>query len=405
MSDAIVPPPPGVDTPVEDAPAPPPRRATSAPAPDALVPMTTLEQRREARAKARERRATASTGVAPWQPPVTAAGPSPVAGIAPSAAPMATAPGSPGELPAPASRAPQPYGYAPTGFEPQPQGYAPQPYGYAVQPQGYAAPPYGYAPTEAYGYAAQMYGYAPQPYAAVPSVYGYAPVPYGPVPYAQQIPKRPFTRAQRRAALLGSLVGQTILSLALHVLIGGLVVGGFIAMMQTATPNVTNDPFGSFTEFMSYWSHPDRFGIFALVLLVTFVIIAFVGWAVSMVWYRQQGLPRPHSAIALAWLTTSAITSILGAGIWPIVVLFGGFFALLAGAMSTTGGMWMTLFVALAIGIVLSGGIGMLFGWVYLLAFRPRPTVADLEAEAARAAANAERQAVAADLAELTRVE
>ena len=60
--------------------------------------------------------------------------------------------------------------------------------------------------------------------------------------------------------------------------------------------------------------------------------------------------------------------------------------------------MWTTLFTLLAIAIALTGGVGLLFGWLFLSTSRPR---VDL-----RALAEAEEaEARARDEAELTRVQ
>ena len=73
--------------------------------------------------------------------------------------------------------------------------------------------------------------------------------------------------------------------------------------------------------------------------------------------------------------------------------------------MDRVGSMWGVLFSTLAVSVVLTSLVGLFFGWIYLLAFRPRPTWEQLEAERAQAELDAERRAVEADAAELARVE
>ena len=105
----------------------------------------------------------------------------------------------------------------------------------------------------------------------------------------------------------------------------------------------------------------------------------------------------------LAYVTTTAIGGVVGAMVWPVVVVAGFFTAALTGPFVS--GMWTIAFATLGVSVLLTGAVGMLFGWVYLLAARPRPTWAQIEAEQRQAEVDAEHRAAAADAAELSRVD
>lgn len=386
MSDPNVPPPPGTDTPVPaDAPRIDVARPEPEPESDALVPMTALEQRRLDRARARTEAARRAAAPAPWQPPASTA-------VLPGGA--ITTPDGRIVMPMPQQQLTS-YG---TGALPSPAAGYPAP-AYPVQATsgayGYGAVGYGSYPTPAY----PMPAY-PTP-AAAPAAYA-QPLAYAPI---AQIPKRPLTRPQRRAALLGSLLGQTLFAIAGHFLVTFFIATGVIALFQYGMPNDTQDMLGSFTQFVSYWTHPDRYWMLCIFALLLFAIIVLLGWASSAIWQRQTGLARVHAAIALGWATTALATSVIGLVLWPGTVLFGGFGLLFSGFGSTTGELWMMLFVPVTIAALVCGVVGMLFQWMYLLVLRPRPTAADLEAERAAREAEDEQRAVAADVAQLTHVE
>ncbi len=68
-------------------------------------------------------------------------------------------------------------------------------------------------------------------------------------------------------------------------------------------------------------------------------------------------------------------------------------------ASLTIGSMWTVLFSLLAIAIVLTGGVGLLFGWLFLSTARPRVDYRALaEAEEAEARARDEAELTAVQL-------
>ncbi|WP_404312427.1 hypothetical protein LG314_00855 [Agrococcus terreus] len=372
------PPPPGADSPV---PADAAARAAasgrgarlqaSAAAPeDRLVPATALEQRAAERAARRRAAppawrpaAVANPAAGPWWSG-TAPGYAPPPGHAPQ--PYAHASPQP-RYAVPAGHATQPYGYAP----PQP-GYAPQP-GFAPQP-GYA-PPTGYAPPA--GYAPPPYGYAAPPYA-------YAPPP-----------RIPWTRRQRAAALLGSWLGQTVMSLATHLLVAATLVVGFAALLHASGEGVDEIQGDSLSSAVALWALPERLWATALVVLLVCGTLLAIGWLAQALWQRHEGIAKPHRSTWLAWLCTTAATGLIGSATWPIALFTGLFWLLLStDASLTTGSMWSLHFGLLAIAVVFSGGVGLLFGWLFLSTSRER-------VDPVRAAAEAEAAARARDEAEL----
>lgn len=343
MTDASVPPLPGADTPVDaDAPPPPERRRAAAAASDALIPQTALEQRAAERARLRT-----PPHVAP-QPPASPAYAPPVYQTAQ---------------------------YAPPAY---PQQYAPR-YIPPAHPPGY---PPQYAPP---GYPPQL-----QP--------RYVPLAV--------IPKRPFTRAQRSAALLGSLVGQTMLSLATHFLGGFFAVTSlsyFLQLLGIAdVDGMDGLDDGTLMGLISFWTEPTRYVWFVLIALLIAALIAAAGSAVTIIWQRRAGLHAAGGALALGWLTTLVITGSVGSFLWPTTLAAGMGFAVEGSASLTFGSMWGFMITALIVASVLCGLLGMLFGWLFLLAFRVRPTPVDLDAERRSAEAAAEQRARDADAAWLS---
>ncbi|GAA2170685.1 hypothetical protein GCM10009846_01950 [Agrococcus versicolor] len=274
------------------------------------------------------------------------------------------------------------------------------------------APGYPYAPPGVgqpggYGYASAPhqpggYGYAPAPYQ--PGGYGYPPAPYPPVIAAP--PKPRLTRRQTRAAVLGSLVGQTLLALATHLLVASafvLLLWGTLS--EGGTDGLDALEADSLTDVVAFWADPARIPLTVVIVLLVTGAIGAAGCIASYLWQRSAGLVGIKRSIALAYATTTGIGGFVGLALWPIVLIFGLFGILLSSASLTVGSLWGWLFLSLAISIVLTGAVGMLFGWVYLLAFRPRPTWAQLEAAQRQAEIDAERRAAEADAAELSRVE
>ncbi|WP_354257920.1 hypothetical protein [Agrococcus sp. UYP10] len=423
--DPAAPPPPGTDTPVPSdateraAAAGRMRRreAPAAPAADRLVPAKALETRAEERARLRRERLL-------LQPPVGGQGvANPAAGFAPSGAML-----PPGLMPAVADSMPQrlapqqpthgqdPHGVTPYGANPYPApAYAAGPYGagpYGAGPYGagpYGAGPYGAGPYGAGPYAAAPYAaapYAAAPYAAAP----YAPVAYaagpyppaGPEPYPQLVlvpPRIRWTKRQRSAALLSSWVGQTLMALATHLLTAFFLIVGFAFLLHASGDEVSDFEADSFTTVVSLWSTPERVGATVVIGLLVGGGLLALGWLAQALWSKSAGLAKPHRSTWLAWLCTTATTGFIGVMVWPMALMGGLFFILGASSASlTTGTMWTTLFALLGIAIVLTGGVGLLYGWLFLSTARPRVDFAAL-AEAEEAAARAR------DEAELARVE
>lgn len=397
VSQLDAPPPPGSDTPVpSDVVAAPRRRRAAERAADELVPQTAMQQRAERRERERRARALPPPVVNPMAdavPPFVAARLAweaqhrAAAGMPQQAAPVA--PGPPMQLPA--------QHMAPAGSAPPP-GYGP-PLGYAAAPS--AAPPFvvvGRAgPPGAYG-AHPAYG-PPPGYGSPP---GYAPHP----PVMPLPPKRRLTRTQTRAALLGSLVGQTLLALATHLLVAsGIVLLLWGSLSEGGTDGLDALEADSLTDVVAFWADPARLPVTILIVVIVTAAVAAAGCVASFLWHRSAGLVGIKRSIALAYATTTVLGSIVGSVLWPIVLVFGLFAILLSSASLTVGSMWAGVLGSLAVSVVLSGVVGMLFGWVYLLAFRPRPTWAQLEEEQRQAELDAERRAVEADADELSRVD
>ncbi|MGM1029018.1 MAG: hypothetical protein ACQEWM_03985 [Actinomycetota bacterium] len=383
------PPPPGTDTPVpadaasRAAAAGRARRleATAAPAADSLVPAKALETRAEERARLRrERLALGPVGV----PALGVV--NPAAGFAPQGAML-----PPGLVPAVADSMPQ--RFVPSGWGQPGMQQPPLPY-------GYGHPAYG---PHAYG---QPVAYA-QPVYGAPGAYGSAvaympsPSPYGP-PHPQLImlpPRIRWTKGQRTAAILSSWVGQTIMALATHLLTAFFMIVGFAFLLHSSGDDVADFEADSFTSIVSLWSTPDRVGATVLIGLLIGGVILALGWLTSALWAKGADLAKPHRSTWLAWLCTTAATGLIGFLVWPMA-LFGGLFFVLASSSAslTIGSMWSVLFSLLAIAIVLTGGVGLLFGWLFLSTARPRVDF--------RALAEAEEvEARARDEAELARVE
>ena len=245
--------------------------------------------------------------------------------------------------------------------------------------------------------------YAPLP-SGQPIAYGPAPMPMPPV--LQAPPKRPLTRRQTRAALLGSLVGQLLLAAATHL----LVTSAFVLLLwgslsEGGTSGLDALEADSLTDVVAFWADPARIPITIVILLLIAGIVAAIGCTIAYLWHRSVGLVGIKRSIALAYVTTTAIGGFVGGALWPFVLLGGLFFSLAGGGTFSIGAAWGYLFTCLAISIVLTAAVGMLFGWVYLLAFRPRPTWEQLEAERRQAELDAERRALEADAAELARVD
>lgn len=392
-SDTGAPPPPGADTPVPaDAAAraaaagraPRARRSDAPASDDRLVPDTALEQRAAARAEQR-RRATPW-----WQQPPPGVVANPAAGM-PGASTAPTAMLPPGLAPAVADAMPQ--RFVPVAWQqaapppPSPQSAWPPPTGAQAWPQQpWSAPP-------------GPQGWAPQP--AQPWTQA-AWVPPGawpqqPQQLVLQLPPPPRIRwsgRQRAAAILGSWAGQTIMALAVHLLIAASLVVGLFALILEADGTSAADIEGdAFSSVVALWSTPERLWATALVVLASTGAVLALGWLVQALWQRQAGLVAPHRSTWLAWLCTTAATGLLGTVLWP-GALVGGAFVLLASsdASFSTGSLWAVLFVELAGAVVLTGLVGLLFGWLFLSTSRPRIDPA-AEAAAAEAAARARDEA------------
>ena len=386
---AGAPPPPGTDTPVpadaasRAAAAGRARRlvATAPAAADRLVPAKALETRAEERARLRRERLALGPAMVPTQ-----AVANPGAGLPPLGMML-------------------PPGLAPAVAESMPQRLAP---GEWVQPgsaagfgrPAHAAGPYG---SPAHGhpvYGQPVYGqpaYGQPGYGATSS----AP-PYGPPVQPQVVmlpPRIRWSKRQRAAAILSSWVGQTIMALATHFLTTFFLIVGFAFLLHVSGDDVAEFEADSFTTVVSLWSTPDRVWATVLIGLLIGGGVLALGWLTSTVWAKSAGLAKPHRSTWLAWLCTTAATGLLGLLVWPMA-LFGGLFFIVAASSAslTTGSMWTTLFTLLAIAIALTGGVGLLFGWLFLSTSRPRVDF--------RALAEAEEaEARARDEDELTRVQ
>ncbi|GAA1424135.1 hypothetical protein [Agrococcus citreus] len=379
---AGAPPPPGADTPV---PADAASRAAAAgrarqlraqapPPADTLVPAKALETRAEERARLRrERLALGPVGV-PAHGVVN-----PAAGFPPQGAML-----PPGLVPAVADSMPQ--RFVPSGYGQPAPGYGPPAYGYPQVAPGYGQPlPYGAGPYGAGPYGAGPYGASP---------YGAQPVQLVMVP-----PRIQWTKRQRTAAILSSWVGQTLMALATHFLTAFFMIVGFAYLLHSTGDDVADFEADSFTTVVSLWSTPERVGATVLIGLLIGGVVLALGWLANALWAKSADLAKPHRSTWLAWLCTTAATGLIGIVVWP-GALFGGLFFVLASSSAslTIGSMWTLLFSLLAIAIVLTGGVGLLFGWLFLSTARPRVDF--------RALAEAEEaEARARDEAELTRVE
>ncbi|GEK79932.1 hypothetical protein [Agrococcus baldri] len=383
------PPPPGADSPVpadaaaRAAAAGRARRAPtpSAPHADGLVPATAIESRAHDRAQARRAR----LGLGAPAAAVT----NPGAGMPGQLLP-------PGLVPAVAESVPQrfvpvgwqtPYGAAPYGAAPYGAvAYGAAPYGvdpYGVAPYGVA--PYGVAPYGVAPHGAARYG---QPQYAPP----YAP-PYAAVP-PMLPPRLAWSRRQRSAALLSSWLGQTAMALATHLLTAFTLVVGFALVLHLGGDSIGDFEADSFTSVLARWSMPDRVWATALVGLLLGGGLLAAGWLLHALWARSAGLAKPHRSTWLAWLCTTATTGLIGMVLWPFALISGLMLVLLADEASlTTGTMWSVLFWELGIAVVLTGGVGLLFGWLFLSQARPRVdlrAIAEAEEAAARARDEAE---------------
>lgn len=281
------------------------------------------------------------------------------------------------------------------------------------QPLPYAAGPYGAASYGAASYGAAPYGAAadaPAPYGAAP----YGPAPNGPAPYgtasygpgavpyavpqyaplAPPLPPRaPWTRAQRRTALLSAWLGQTVMALATHFLTAFFLIVAF-ALLLHAGGDSSDFEADSFTAIIARWTMIDRVWATALIGLLLGGGMLTVGWLLQAMWGKASGLAKPHRSTWLAWLCTTAATGVIGLLVWP-AALIGGFVLVLANDQSslTTGTMWEVLFWELGVAVVLTGGVGLLFGWLFWSQARPRVdyrALAEAEEAAARAADEAE---------------
>lgn len=385
---AGAPPPPGTDTPVpadaasRAAAAGRARRleASAAPAADSLVPAKAVETRAEERARLRRER----LALVPMGMPVHGVV-NPAAGFPPQGAML-----PPGLVPAVADSMPQRF---------VPSGYAQPAYG-GAQPSPYGAGPHGAVPYGAVPYGAVPYSAVP--YGAVPYGAGpYAGSPYGPPPYQLVVlpPRIRWSRRQRTAAILSSWVGQTLMALATHFLTAFFMIVGFAFLLHSSGDDVAEFEADSFTTIVSLWSTPDRVGATVLIGLLIGGLLLGLGWLANALWARSVGLAKPHRSTWLAWLCTTAATGLIGFVVWPMALFSGLFFVLASSSASlTVGSMWTMLFALLAVAIVLTGGVGLLFGWLFLSTARPRVDV--------RALAEAEEaEARARDEAELARVE
>ncbi|WP_026372837.1 hypothetical protein [Agrococcus lahaulensis] len=343
-------------------------RAESAPARDALVPTTALQTRaaeRERRRRERERAAMPAYAPPPMhEPPHSAAPP-----VAPSFPPQSVGTLLSGGPAAAEFRHSAPAAAALPGYAPAP-GYGP--------PAGYAVPMHPAAP-----YASAT----PYPYAAYPP-----PPP----------PRLPWTRRQTRAAVLSSWLGQTVMALATHFLVTYFSIVGFAWLLHATGEPIGTIEADSLTSTVALWTMPDRVVATAIIGAIVGGGLLALGAILSRQWGRAAGLAKPHRSAWLAWLCTTGVTGLFGFAYWPgaIVVAFVATVAS-SSASLTLGSMWATLFGLLAMAVVLTGGVGLLFGWLFLSTSRPR---VDPRAIAAAQEAAAEAAARARDEAELTQV-
>ena len=300
--------------------------------------------------------------------------------------------------------------------------YAPVPYGgmtYRGAPYG-AAPAYA-APTPGHGYGAPavagaLGGYAPyptgqHPAAAHPSAGPYplhaarphasAQLQYGtpyhpPLPVA--LPRVTWTRRQTGVAILSSWIGQTIMALATHFLVAYFLVVGFAFLLHVSGEPVDEFEADSLTSTIALWSMPERVWATALIGALLGGAVLALGAVVGAQWARAAGLAKAHRSAWLAWLSTTAATGLFGVMYWPGAIVFGMIGMVMSSSSSLTmGSMWETLLGMLVMAVVLTGGVGLLFGWLFLSTSRPRIDLRAI-AEAEEAAARTR------DEAELTRV-
>ncbi len=326
-----------------------------------------------------------------------------VASVAGASVPQVANPGvgMPGRL--------LPPGFAPAVAESMPTRFVPAEW--QVQ-KPTAGMPFGGAPvvrqvpppSPAY---AQQLPYAAAPYAAMPhAAMQYAAMPHAAMqhrapqyaPMAPPPPPRvPWTRAQRRTALLSAWLGQTVMALATHLLAAFFLIVA-LALLLHGSGDSSDVEADSFTAIIARWTMVDRVWATALIGLLVGGGILAAGWLLQAMWGRAAGLAKPHRSTWLAWLCTTASTGLIGLLVWP-AALIGGFVLVLANdqASLTTGTMWEVLFVELAVAVVLTGGVGLLYGWLFWSQARLRVDYRAI-AEAAEAAARA------ADEAELTGV-
>jgi hypothetical protein len=419
MTDPVAPPPPGTDTPVPgDAAA----RAAAAgrakalrraavQAPDALVPATAIETR--AQERARMRRERAALGPAVVQTVANPGAGSPGGAALPPGMRPAIAASMPSRL-VPPQWQPGPYGMVyggapygqpvaadPAGWSPgpdpqtaHPQGPYPQHPSYAQpmpgqypQHPGYAQPMPGPYPQHP-GYARPMPGPYPQgPYWQGPYAPGGGSAP--PMPVLLLPPRITWSGKQKRVALLSSWIGQTVMALATHLLTAFVLVVGFAFLLHLSGDSVADIEADSFTSIVALWTTPDRVWATAIIGALIGGMLLALGWVLSAFWARSAGLAKPHRSAWLAWLCTTAATGVFGVVYWPGALLFGvtGLFVSTSSSL-TVGSMWSTLFGLLAMAVLLTGLVGMAFGWMFLTTARPRVDLRAL-AEAEEAAARA----------------
>jgi hypothetical protein len=267
----------------------------------------------------------------------------------------------------------------------------------AIYEQLYPGLPYpgtvGASPIVAYptGAAAVPYASGPYPYMQ--------PVSYAPGAYAPMLPPRvAWNRQQRRAALLSSWLGQTLMAFATHLLTAFALIVAFAFMLQVSGESTSDFEADSFTAVIARWTMPDRVWATAIIGALVGGGLLAAGWLLHALWARSAGLAKPHRSTWLAWLCTTAATGLIGMVVWPFA-LIGGFIVVLMGADAslTTGTMWEVLFWELGAAVLLTGAVGMLFGWLFLSQARPRVdyrAIAEAEEVAARARDEAELTAV-----------
>ncbi len=305
-----------------------------------------------------------------------------------------------------------PPGFAPAVAESMPTRFVPT----AWQVQNPAAGmPFAGAPVERQGPPPQHPAAArPWPHEAGPYGAGYAPGPgsygpgsYGPVPYGPVLngaplyaampppppPRVPWTPKQRRTALLSAWLGQTVMALATHLLTAFFLIVA-LALLLHGSGDSSDFEADSFTAIIARWTMIDRVWASALIGLLVGGGILALGWLLQAMWGRSAGLAKPHRSTWLAWLCTTAATGLIGMVVWP-TALIGGFVLVLANdqASLTTGTMWEVLFWQLGVAVVLTGGVGLLFGWLFWSQAQPRidfRALAEAEEAAARAADEAE---------------